>query len=75
MLKALLKGPKSARELADAIPANNPPAYIQTLRKCHGFAIPLEKVEFTTLDAKRSWYGSYHLTPDDREKAAELLQG
>lgn len=73
LLKALLCGPQSTRDLIDAIPANNASQYVSTLRKCFGFEIPLEEVRFTTIDGKPSWYGSYHLTERDREKASELL--
>lgn len=75
LLKALLHQPQSSRELVDAIPANNPPAYIERLRNSLGFEIHREKVAFTTIDRRSSWYVLYALTESDRKKAAELLQG
>ena len=75
LIVALLDNPQSSRDLVDIIPANNPPAYIERLRNSLGFEIHGEKVSFTTIDRRSSWYVIYALTADDRKKAAELLAG
>lgn len=71
--RALLSSPRSGRELVDIIPANNPAEYVRQLRQGHGLCIPCEHVRCKTVDGGPSWYGVYHLTPEDREKLIESI--
>ena len=73
LLDALLDGPQTYRALADRIPTNNPAEYIRNARNRMGLVIPLEWIQFTTIDGKKSRYGLYSLTEKDREKIAEFV--
>lgn len=74
LLKALMHQPQSSRDLMLSLPCNNPPEYIRTIRNRYGLSIPVEHIKFTTIDGRASQYGMYSLTPDDRVKAAALLE-
>lgn len=73
LCKSLLSRPRTCRELIDIIPTNNPALYVATLRRQHGLVVPVENVKFTTSDGVKSWYGKYHLTARDKQKAKRLI--
>ena len=74
LLKHLVQHGSISRQRADEVaPAANSPAEVMGLR-CKGFELPLERVPHVTVDGKHSWYGCYHLTPEDRLKAIEVLR-
>jgi len=73
---ALMNTPQGVtREQADKIaPASNGPHYIHRLRVHLDLEIPCGRVNCTTKDGERSWYGLYSLTLDDRRKLLEVLK-
>ena len=73
LLQSLLEGPQTARDLFDAIPCNNPSAYVAQARFKFELTIPCETVRYQTMDGKRSWFGQFSLTDEDAEKVLKLL--
>lgn len=73
LLTALLKKPRTVRQLIDEIPTNNPAEYASILRRRFGLTIPCEHKRFITIDGRRSWYGIYRLTVKDKQKAKRLI--
>src|SRR5690606_35283122 len=53
LLTALLKKPRTVRQLIDEIPTNNPAEYASILRRRFGLTIPCEHKRFITIDGRR----------------------
>ena len=74
LLNHLLEHGSITRQRADEVaPAANSPQEFADMRSV-GFELPCERVPHVTVDGKQSWYGRYHLTTNDRVKAAEVLR-
>lgn len=72
---ALQSGPRTIKELADVIPANNPAEYVRQLRVYFGLEIVCERIRSNSSNSESSWFGRYHLTPTDREILSKALDG
>lgn len=73
--RALLRGPRTVRELMPIVPSNNPAEYVSQLRTDYGLTVICEHVPFMTVDGTKSWFGRYRLTTDDRAKLRALVGG
>lgn len=75
LARALIEGPRSVRDLTDVIPSNNPPEYVNRLRRIAGLQIPCEKVRYKNNDGEFTWYGQYRATETDVAKLRRLTEG
>lgn len=73
LMLALLNGSRSSEECDLLAGASNPPHYIAQLRRHLKLELPCEQVSFVTKDGKRSHYGRYQVTPDDKDKIRAML--
>ena len=73
LAKSLTQKDCTSRELMDLIPSNNPPVYVQQLRKL-GVVIDCQRVKVRNSTGEESVVGLYKIADASREYALSLIQ-
>jgi len=74
VLRRLGQGPLPRTECNYVACSTNGPRYIDELRHRFNLTIWTERVSVIARDGRESWIGIYHLLPESRSRAKELLK-